>query len=196
MVVIKLSINSQSFYTTKVFDNGFKSILVLNKNGTYELTNFELTNRYDMAQVLELRQNTSDTVISAIYFEGTKQQTFVKRFKVETTKLNETFSYIGEHAQAKLYFATAQSGKRVEYNMKVQGKTMPGELSLDEFIDVKGWKALGNKLTEYKITTVKEIENVTLAAKAEEKLADSEKIAIGTEIEFDMPKGGEQANLF
>jgi topoisomerase IV subunit A len=186
------------------FDTG-DTILALFKNGTYELTNFELTNRYDMTQIIDLQQNTADTVVSAIYFDGNKQQTFVKRFKVETTKLGEQFSYIGDHAQAKLYFATAQAGQRVEYGMKVQNKTMKGELSLDEFIDVKGWKAMGNKLTDYKITSIKEIEPVTLAAKAVEKAEErkaeernmEEKLSVGSQIEFPIIKDtGEQTNLF
>ena len=39
---------------------------------------------------------------------------------------------------------------------------MDGEVSLADFIDVKGWKALGNRLSDQKLTGVKEIISTTV----------------------------------
>ncbi len=178
------------------FDTG-DTILLLNKTGGYELTDFELTNRYDMAQFTNIQKLNPETVISAMYYDGEKDKTFVKRFKIETSTTGQTFSFITDHPQSKLLFATSKPGVRVQYNMKVQGKIMSGELAFDEFIDVKGWKALGNKLSDYKITSVKEIEDIRLDEKIEQKAKEEEKLAIGSEIEFNLDKPtGEQSSLF
>lgn len=138
------------------FDTG-DTILLLNKNATYELTDSELSNRYDQNNFTEMQKLLPETVLSAVYYDGDKQKTFVKRFKIETTKTGQPFPFITEHAQSKLLFVTAKAGVRVQYNIKIQGKTQQGELSLDEFIDVKGAKAIGNKLSDYKLTSVIEI---------------------------------------
>ena len=41
--------------------------------------------------------------------------------------------------------------------MKHNKEKQTKEINLDQFIDVKGWKALGNKLIDQKITGVKEL---------------------------------------
>ncbi len=174
------------------FDTG-DIILLLHKNGHYELTDFELTNRYDMTNFTSIQKVEPDTVVSAMYYDGEKEKTFVKRFKIETRTTGQHFTFITEHTQSKLLFATAKTGVRVQYSMKIQNKLTTGELVFDEFIDVKGWKAIGNKLSDYKITAVKEIEDIRLDIKHEEK------IAIGTNIELSIETGkgtGEQNSLF
>ncbi len=134
------------------FDNG-DSILVLYNDGRYELTNFELTNRYDFQNILEIVKFKPDMVVSAVYYNGAREGTFIKRFKIETTSLDEKFDYLPdrEHKETKLVYATVKSGPVIEYKMKVKGQGMQGQIDLEEFIDVKGWKALGNKFSASKI---------------------------------------------
>jgi hypothetical protein len=47
---------------------------------------------------------------------------------------------------------------RIKYTIKVKGKPMTGEISLGDFMDVKGWKALGNRLSDQILTGIKEID--------------------------------------
>ena len=56
-----------------------------------------------------------------------------------------------------MLFASVKPNPRVQYTMKIGSKKMEGEVSLADFIDVKGWKALGNRLSDQKLTNVKEI---------------------------------------
>ena len=82
----------------------------------------------------------------------------VKRFKVETNKLGERFSYLTDHKKSAMLFVSVKPNPRISYSIKVGSKKMDGgEINLAEFIDVKGWKALGNKLNDQKILDVKEI---------------------------------------
>jgi len=46
---------------------------------------------------------------------------------------------------------------RIQYTIKIKGKAMRGELSLGEFMDVKGWKAMGNRLSDQLLSAVKEV---------------------------------------
>jgi glycosyltransferase involved in cell wall biosynthesis len=62
-----------------------------------------------------------------------------------------------EDKGTKLIFASSKKRPNVEYKMRVKSKTMTGHLDLAGFIDVKGWKATGNKFSEYKIKVSKEL---------------------------------------
>jgi len=139
------------------FDTG-DQLVSLFKNGSYRLDNFGLSIRYIADQLIEVGKQTPETVISAIYFDGEKKGTYVKRFSVETQTLEQDFIFISEATSSKLYFATAKSGVIVTCHFK-KGKSMKTvDVDLDAFIDVKGWKSLGNKLMESKVikVTIKE----------------------------------------
>jgi hypothetical protein len=68
--------------------------------------------------------------------------------------------------------------------MKLQGKKLTGELNLAEFVDVKGWKALGNKFSDQLLMSVKEIEVSEIQALKEAKLQ------IGESVDLDITTGG------
>jgi topoisomerase-4 subunit A len=72
--------------------------------------------------------------------------------------LGEKFSYISEKPKSKLLFATTNPDARIKYNFKLNGKNLSGELNPADFVDIKGWKAMGNKLSDQLLTSVKEIE--------------------------------------
>jgi len=49
---------------------GEDRILVCYKSGDYELTNFELTNRYEPNDVLLIEKFDPEKVLSAVYYDG------------------------------------------------------------------------------------------------------------------------------
>ena len=137
------------------FDTG-DTIIALFKSGSYEILELDLNRRFDTNDLLEIAKFTEDMVISAVYYEGERKATFIKRFNVETTSTGQAFSFITESNSSKLLFATLKGEVTVQYNVRPKsGKKLSGSVDLDDFIDVKGWKALGNKLSNYKITSVK-----------------------------------------
>ncbi|MEM1327659.1 MAG: DNA gyrase/topoisomerase IV subunit A [Bacteroidota bacterium] len=139
------------------FDTG-DQIFVIYKDGSYELTDYELTNRYEPKEIMQIGKFDPEAVVSAIYYDGNKKQTMVKRFQIETSTQGQRFPFITDHRSSKLNFATTSPKARVKYSMRVKGQKMEGEIDLADFIDVKGWKALGNKLSEYKLTKVEQVE--------------------------------------
>jgi topoisomerase-4 subunit A len=154
------------------FDTG-DCILVLNLDGTYEMTDYELTNRYEMKNIAYLGKFIPDQIINALHFDGNKGWTMVKRFKIETSKLNEKFSYLSDHKNSKLLHVSVAESPRLQYSIKLNGKKMSGELNPSEFVDVKGWKAMGNRVSDQLLTNIKEIETSIIEEKKSLKAGDS-----------------------
>ena len=138
------------------FDTG-DNILILYKDGSYEVGDLDFAKHFEPNEMLHLGKLTSDTVVSVMHFDGNKEWTMVKRFKIDTNKIGERYSYLVDHKKSQLLFASVKANPRIQYTMKIGSKKMEGEVSLADFIDVKGWKAIGNRLSDQKLTGVKEI---------------------------------------
>jgi len=173
------------------FDTGDK-LLVLNYDGTYELDELDMTRRYDPKQVFYIGKYHDDMVVSAVYYEGERKLTLVKRFEIETSATGQKFNFITDHRQSKLYLATVHPKPEAEIAYKVKRETQKKIIQLADFIDVKGWKSLGNKLHDGKLTGVKELNEAYVPpvreakgkAAPKPKTADSEKLKPGDTIEL------------
>lgn len=133
---------------------GHDRILLLHADGSYELTGFELTNRYEgKGKFLTLCKLEPGMVISALHLDGESGRVYVKRFQIETSKTDSRFNYINESEGSKLLFVTEKPEPKVL--VKYSRTTLEDQqLDLAEFIDVKGWKATGNRLTTEKVRKV------------------------------------------
>jgi len=89
--------------------------------------------------------------ISAIYFDGDKERYYVKRFLIETTEKEEEF--ISDHPKSRLEIVATDYRPIAEIQFSKRSLENE-ELNFEEFIAVKGIKALGNQLTTDKIKNV------------------------------------------
>ena len=137
------------------FDTGDR-IFVLYKEGSYEVLDFDMTKRFDPKEVIHITKFNPKAIVNAVYFDGNKGWTMVKRFKIETSKNGQRFPFITEHRSSKLYFASMKKNPVIKYSVKVKNIKEEYELRIADFIDVKGWKALGNRLESSRITGVQE----------------------------------------
>jgi len=145
---------------------GDDKILVCYKNGDYELTSFELTNRYEPTEVLLIQKFDVQKVIGAVYYDGSTKGYFVKRFLIETTTLNKRFNFITEHKQSYLKLVTTDAQAQVSVTF-LKGKVEEQmDYDLEMLIDVKGWKALGNKLSANEVKELKLIESEQVSEQA------------------------------
>lgn len=183
---------------------GDDRILVCYKNGDYELTTFELTNRYDAPNIVLIGKFDPDKVLSAIYFDGGSKTYYIKRFQIETTTLNKNFNFISDHKQSYLKFVSTEKQPQVRVTL-LKGKTEEVmEYDLDMLIDIKGWKALGNKLSTYPVKDLSLIESKKAEPKneAEPEIDESESdsdddLEVGTTIDLSVKKDDEeQLGLF
>lgn len=182
----------KSYYLGE-FNTG-DQVLVVYKDGNVELTNFELTNKYDMDDIYTVEKFYPEKAYSAVYYDGDNKNYYVKRFRIELKSEKFKSPIITEHKDSKLSVFSSRKEVWVKYNV-VKGKNkekVEEEANLSALIDVKGWKALGNRLTQNDVTG-----KITEVIKAEE-LPDE--VEMGTTIELSVSpsasKKGNQGGLF
>ncbi|GAB3583554.1 DNA gyrase/topoisomerase IV subunit A [Hymenobacter daeguensis] len=129
------------------------TVLVVYKDGSYELKAPDPGLHFDVPNILILRKLEPETVLSAVYVDGDTKIHYVKRFKIETSTLDKRFTFIAETKGSKLLAVTANPEPLVEITLQKDKKAdkEKEQIGLHEFIDVKGWKAMGNKLNYFKI---------------------------------------------
>ncbi|MCB0569141.1 MAG: DNA gyrase/topoisomerase IV subunit A [Phaeodactylibacter sp.] len=182
------------------FDTG-DALLAIYKDGSYEVSDMDLNRRFEPQDLLHIGKFDPNAVINAVYYEGERGWTMVKRFQVETSSLNQRFPFLTEHKKTKLLLATLEPEPVVVYSVKVNSKKVEGTLKVAEFVDVKGWKAIGNKLSDLKPLSMKLTEQET-GTEAEEKDGKQEteeappkSFHAGDTIEFDVEENG-QTKMF
>lgn len=128
-------------------------ILSITQSGHYRITGFDISTHFDDDTIL-LEKFNPDKIITAVYFEGEKKEYFVKRFKIENTS-NKTL-FITETPGSRIELVASHKEPIIELIFpKVKGEEQPNQqIKLAEFIDVKGWKAKGNKLSTFRIKEI------------------------------------------
>ena len=183
------------------FDTG-DQLMAVYKDGSYEMMELDLNKKFEPKELFHIGRYTNDTVVSAVYFDGERGWTLVKRFQVETSKTDQRFPFITEHKQSKLYFASADEQPILHYKVRTKNGSEEKQVDLADFIDVKGWKSVGNKLEDGKITSAKgeapkkkKPAAKAKAAKGKTPEAGNEKLQAGDSIDFDLEDNG-QTKMF
>lgn len=135
-------------------------LLTINQKGEIQLLGTELATHFDDDMIV-LEKLNSKKPVSVIYYNGNKQSYFVKRFL--TTDISEgKYSFIGDHKDSELKLVSTDFRPMVEVVfVKEKGKERKSEtIDLEKFISIKGWKALGNKLTNKKVKKMNWLESL------------------------------------
>jgi topoisomerase-4 subunit A len=129
---------------------GDDKILVIYTNGSYEITDQELTQRLPSDEVLLIEKFNPRKVVTAIYYDHDKLQFNIKRFRIETTTLKSHFLFIKEGKQNYLELVST-SDEPVLLMKTGTGPTAKFEkMKVANLVEVMGWKAVGNKLVDKK----------------------------------------------
>ena len=130
--------------------NSEDAILAVYEDGSYELTDFELTNHYRLGEIKLIEKFISDKILTAVYYEGGSKNYYVKRFVIETSTLWKRFGFISEERGSKLSLITTAEAPSLVFNYRTKsGEKKSRTEHILDIINVKGWKALGNKLGNY-----------------------------------------------
>ncbi|MGX5816770.1 DNA gyrase/topoisomerase IV subunit A [Chitinophaga lutea] len=124
---------------------GDDKIIVFYRNGTYELTNYEITNRYESNDAMYIEKFNPEKLVTAIYYDADKKQHNVKRFRIETQTLNNKFSFIKEGANNHVDLVTTQAEPVVLLKTGKKRDPEEEEIDLAETVEVTGWRTVGNK---------------------------------------------------
>ncbi|MDD5152201.1 MAG: DNA gyrase/topoisomerase IV subunit A, partial [Flavobacterium sp.] len=132
-------------------------LLIINQSGKLKTIIPELTTHFDEDMII-LEKWHPKKPISTIYFDGEKERYYVKRFLVENENKEETF--ITEHPKSQLEIVSTDYRPVAELIFaKVKGVQKENQtVDIENFIAVKGFKALGNQLTTDKLKQVNLLE--------------------------------------
>ena len=165
------------------FDSDDMIIQLLN-NGTYELWPMDMNKKFDPSRAQMITKWNPKQVITAVYYDPEKEWTMVKRFNIESTKPETPYTFITEASGSKLYAATIGEGATLDYVYKDGRKNAEAKANTDDLVDIKGWKAKGNKLRTGKL-----VRAAFTLPKTEEaptkKSSDGEPLKPGDVIEMD-----------
>ena len=143
---------------------GDDKILTINAQGEAKLVSFELSNRFD-DEYLILEKWNPDQPITCIYFDGEKLIYFIKRFLLDNNTNVQHFMP-SDHPKSFVENIVVANNATAEINFaKVKGIEKETEIiNIDEFIAVKGIKAIGNQFIKDKIKSI----NITIPETEEE----------------------------
>jgi topoisomerase-4 subunit A len=142
-------------------------LLIINQTGKLKTIIPELTTHFDEDMIVLEKWNPKKP-ISTIYYDGEKERYFVKRFLVENENKEELF--ITEHEKSQLEIVSTDWRPMAEIVFtKVKGVQKDNQtIDLEQFIAVKGIKAIGNQLTADKLKQVNLLESLPFEEPEEE----------------------------
>jgi topoisomerase-4 subunit A len=128
-------------------------IIVFHHDGTYELKDSELAQRFDTDQIVSIEKFIPERVFTVIYLDNEKLQYNAKRFRVETTTLNNRYSVIKEGEGNRLEAVTSVEAPVLTVKSGRGAQAKSQKIKLADFVDVTGWRTVGSKLAEYTKST-------------------------------------------
>jgi topoisomerase-4 subunit A len=131
---------------------GEDKLLIATHQGTIRVVTPELSLHFDDS-VSHIEKWIPEKPITAIHFDPEKERYFLKRFCVESEDKED--SYVKEGGSLIFTSFEGRPILTVEFE-KPRGKDQPDDLEVnaEEFISVKGFKALGNQLSDKKIKKI------------------------------------------
>jgi topoisomerase-4 subunit A len=128
-------------------------ILVVYNDGNYEITDQELTQKFDIAKVIEIEKFAPEKILTAIYLDNDKQQFNAKRFKIETTTLRNKFMLIKEGEGNYLEAVTTHPEPIIQIKAGRGAQARTQKIKIADMVEVMGWKAVGTKLADFSKST-------------------------------------------
>jgi topoisomerase IV subunit A len=124
-------------------------ILVVYFDGNYEITDQELTQRFDAENIALIEKFDAAKIITAVYLDNEKLQYNIKRFKVETTTLQTKFFFIKEGQGNRLELVTTAEEPILVVQSGRGAQIRKAKFKVVKMVEVMGWRAIGSKLTDY-----------------------------------------------
>ena len=165
-------------------------LLIINQSGKLKTIIPELTTHFDEDMIVLEKWNPKKP-ISAIYFEGEKERFHIKRFLIENENKEEIF--ITEHEKSSLEIVSTDWRPVAEVIFaKIKGIQKDNlVVDMEQFISIKGIKALGNLLTADKIKQINLLEPLPFEEPIEENPDTIENDYQSDEIQTAMEEDGQ-----
>lgn len=126
-----------------------EKIIVIYHDGSYELTDTEITQRFEPEKIALVEQFNPAKTITAVYLDADKGQYNIKRFKIETTTLKTQFGFIKEGKENRLEAVTTEQEPILVVQTGKGQQIRKAKFKVANMVEVMGWKAVGAKLTDF-----------------------------------------------
>ncbi|GEO07671.1 DNA gyrase/topoisomerase IV subunit A [Segetibacter aerophilus] len=126
-----------------------EKLLVIYDDGNYEITDTELTQRFEPEKILLIEKFKPEKAITAVYLDSEKGQYNIKRFKIETTSIKTKFLFIKEGKGNRLEAVTSDEEPVLLLHNRIGAQASTQKIQIAGFVEIMGWKAIGNKLVNY-----------------------------------------------
>ncbi|MDB5258289.1 MAG: gyrA [Chitinophagaceae bacterium] len=136
-------------------------VIVFYKDGNYEITGTELTNRYEGSEVMLIENFDPEKIYSVLYYEGKNKAYYIKRFGIETSSLGKKFNFVGENEKSEMIYITANPKPKIKVDF-AKGKYVSSptlNVDIEQFAEVKSYRAIGIKFSGNKITGVNTLDS-------------------------------------
>jgi topoisomerase-4 subunit A len=124
-------------------------VLVIFNDGTYEITDQELTQKINPEEVMLIEKFDPDRVITAVYLDKDRLQYNLKRFRIETTTLRSKFLFIKEGKGNVLEAVSTEEEPVLVVNTGKGSQVRKAKFKVAKMVEVMGWKAVGAKLVDF-----------------------------------------------
>ncbi|MDB4738439.1 DNA gyrase/topoisomerase IV subunit A [Flavobacteriaceae bacterium] len=131
---------------------GDDKLLLVDEKGVAKTVVPDLSLHFDIIPLI-MERWVQERPITAVYFDSEKDRYFIKRFLIENK--NKEDNFIGDNA--KLIFVSSEWRPVIElvFVKPRGGDPLPNKsINVEDFISIKGFKAIGNQLTTTKIKEV------------------------------------------
>lgn len=131
-------------------------ILVVNRNGDFHTTSFDLSNHFE-TNILKVEKFNENKIWTSVLYDADQKYVYLKRFTFESS--NKVQNFLGENSDSKLYILSDVVYPRFEVTFGGNDNfRSPLEIDAEEFIAAKSFKAKGKRISTFEIGQVTELE--------------------------------------
>ena len=128
-------------------------LLAIFSDGNYEVTDQELTQKFDPEKLIHIGKYDPSKVITAVYVDQDKKQYMVKRFKIETTTLKTKFLFIKEGDGNYVETVCFDQDPILSMQQGRGAQVRKGKVKIAKVAEITGWKTVGSKLADFSKST-------------------------------------------
>lgn len=169
--VLRLNYDGRGNYLDEFHSD--ESILIIQENGEFYTTDFDLNNHYDPG-IRQIEKFDPDKVWTAVLYDEDQQgYPYIKRFTFEQSAKKQ--NYLGENKNNRLILLTDEAYPRLQVNFG--GKDSFREalvIEAADFIGTKSYKAKGKRLTTFDVESIQELEPTRHEEKPDNQVQDAE----------------------
>ena len=145
-------------------------ILVIQPNGDFYATNFDLSNHYD-SDIQVIEKYSSHKVWTAVLYDADQKYCYLKRFQLEVSGRKQNF--LGDNPKSRLLLLTDEPYPRILARFGgADSFREPLEIDAESFVGVKGFKARGKRVSNYLVETVEALEPTRFPDETNEELPE------------------------